>query len=292
MIKELANKNLIKLEDLEIEDILKFGDEAFLNPSLCNNFNLSLKEVKKIRKQKKLENAYLEDFVRDMIVMANYFVSKDKNYSKDDINSLILFLVSNSIRFKGKEEFYLEKIKEFDFINMDYALEIEKRKIDVSWRNERFLNQIYPIIDRFFIEKNDNVQDLIFEEEKKVKPAKEKISTITYTYPRNRKLAESVLENSNYLCSLNHNHKSFINKITNKPYMQAHHIIPLNYQFMFENSLDIKDNIVCLCSMCHDEIHHGINQKELIEKLYNLNHYKLKENGLDITLEELFELYM
>ncbi|MGL4999965.1 MAG: HNH endonuclease [Cetobacterium sp.] len=44
---------------------------------------------------------------------------------------------------------------------------------------------------------------------------------------------------------------------TNKQYMEAHHLIPMNAQDSFKNSLDVLGNVVSLCPNCHRMIHHG-----------------------------------
>lgn len=76
-------------------------------------------------------------------------------------------------------------------------------------------------------------------------------------------------------------------------YVEAHHLIPMKYQNMFEQSLDIPENIVALCPNCHRAIHYGKLEykNKIIEKLYNKRQKMLEENSIKITLEQLYEMY-
>ena len=66
-LKIKALNKEIKLEDLDVEDILKFNTLGFLNPTLKQYFGLSQSQIDKIRKQKKLTNAMREDCIRNII---------------------------------------------------------------------------------------------------------------------------------------------------------------------------------------------------------------------------------
>ena len=68
-------------------------------------------------------------------------------------------------------------------------------------------------------------------------------------------------------------------------------VIPLAFQYKFKNSLDIEENIVSLCSNCHNEIHYGFNAKKLISKLFEERKDILKAKGINITIDELYEYY-
>lgn len=63
------------------------------------------------------------------------------------------------------------------------------------------------------------------------------------------------------------------------------------YQDKFEYSIDIEENIVSLCSNCHNEIHYGENARNLIEKLYYERKSLLEKKNIYISLEELLSFY-
>lgn len=55
---------------------------------------------------------------------------------------------------------------------------------------------------------------------------------------------------------------------SDKPYTEPHHLIPLVRQDQFDVSLNVKENIISLCSNCHNEIHYGKDSDRLIQELY------------------------
>ena len=111
------------------------------------------------------------------------------------------------------------------------------------------------------------------------------------TYPRDRKVALNALSHAYYKCEMDEGHSTFIKRISGKPYTEPHHLVPMSYSYKFEVSLDVEENIVSLCSNCHNEIHYGIDAKRLIERLYYERKEVLKSVGIDISLEELLKMY-
>ena len=74
--------------------------------------------------------------------------------------------------------------------------------------------------------------------------------------------------------------------------MEGHHLIPLEFEYLFPYSLDVEENVVSLCSVCHDEIHHCVNYKELINKLYEERKDDLKKCGIEINdITYLYNMY-
>lgn len=59
----------------------------------------------------------------------------------------------------------------------------------------------------------------------------------------------------------------------------------------FDVSLDVEENIVSLCSNCHNHIHYGQGASELLTKLYYERKEALNSVGLNISLEELLSYY-
>ena len=112
-----------------------------------------------------------------------------------------------------------------------------------------------------------------------------------FYYKRNRERAINALNHAQFKCEINFQHPTFIRKIDNIPYTEAHHLIPMAFQDDFDYSIDIEENIVSLCSNCHNEIHYGINSKVLITQLYKQRKNLLKSKGINITLEKLLSYY-
>ncbi|MCL1901163.1 MAG: HNH endonuclease [Firmicutes bacterium] len=101
------------------------------------------------------------------------------------------------------------------------------------------------------------------------------------------------LKIANRNCENDAEHKSFI-KRNGEKYAEAHHLIPFCRWADFEhNGLDIAENIICLCSECHNELHYGTDERRraMLEKLFNKRKTLLKGKGLDITFEQLLIYY-
>lgn len=113
------------------------------------------------------------------------------------------------------------------------------------------------------------------------------------SYPRSEKVRKQALEKSNYLCAVNKEHKDFISRATNRNYVEVHHLIPLSHQENYRDSLDCVENIVCLCVSCHKKLHLARfeDKKYNIELLYNRKLEELESVGLNITLQEFYEIY-
>lgn len=111
------------------------------------------------------------------------------------------------------------------------------------------------------------------------------------TYPRDRKTALNALSHAGYVCEIDENHESFIRKNSNEKYTEPHHLIPMSFSDKFEHSLDVEENIVSLCSNCHNQIHYGRDARELIEQLYEQRKELLEKVGLEITLAHLLSMY-
>ena len=110
-------------------------------------------------------------------------------------------------------------------------------------------------------------------------------------YPRNPKIAEKVIAASGFQCQYDSLHKSFTSKRTGKKYLEPHHLIPLSYHGKFNTSLDVPENIVALCSNCHNCVHYGKDAKKILTKLYNDKIKELNSIGITITLNELLKMY-
>lgn len=120
-----------------------------------------------------------------------------------------------------------------------------------------------------------------------------KIKTSIDKWPRNPEISKTALEKADYKCEVNNEHTTFISRLTERPYMEAHHLIPMNEQDKFENNLDVLGNIVCLCSNCHRLLHHGKEKynNEIIKKLYYEREKSLEDYGIYISLEDLKKIY-
>lgn len=112
---------------------------------------------------------------------------------------------------------------------------------------------------------------------------------------RNPKVAAAALARADYKCEVDVNDKIFLRK-SGVGYTEPHHLIPISKfrDFDYENcSLDTMENIVSLCSHCHNLLHYGRDKDKtsVLKKLYEERKDALAKVGLDITFNELKEYY-
>jgi 5-methylcytosine-specific restriction protein A len=112
-------------------------------------------------------------------------------------------------------------------------------------------------------------------------------------FPRDAKVAANALEIAGYKCEIDENHVSFTRRANGENYTESHHLIPLSYQDDFEYGLDVEENIVSLCSNCHNCIHYGVDEERvsLLDMLYEERKEHLDRVGLKISLEDLKNYY-
>ena len=113
----------------------------------------------------------------------------------------------------------------------------------------------------------------------------------TVKYPRDPMVSKFALHRAEFQCEYNRNHISFTRKSDGKPYTEAHHLIPISYQELFDCSLDVPANIVSLCSHCHNCIHYGKESVVLLMNLFEQRQKELEQAGISICLEDLLKMY-
>ena len=114
------------------------------------------------------------------------------------------------------------------------------------------------------------------------------------TYLRDPAVARRALARAGYQCEADPTHPSFLCRDSSHPYMKPHHLIPMSMTDSFGVSLDREQNIFCLCSNCHNQIHYGAKPdvRRLLSKLFRSREREIRSIlGRDISLEELFQIY-
>ena len=110
-------------------------------------------------------------------------------------------------------------------------------------------------------------------------------------YPRDRKIAANALAHAHYLCEIDKRHVTFIRRNSEKNYTEPHHLVPMSCSDDYLVSLDTEENIVSLCSNCHNQIHYGKDADKLLSILYEKRKDALKAAGIDISFGRLLEIY-
>lgn len=118
------------------------------------------------------------------------------------------------------------------------------------------------------------------------------IEVVQSGFRRSSIIKRLALSRAGYQCEISHDHKTFTNRYTSKPYMEGHHLIPMQLQDEFDYSLDVCANIVCLCPLCHRMLHFGIKDDEmnLLKKIYDDRINRLDKSGLYVAKEDFIDL--
>ena len=113
-------------------------------------------------------------------------------------------------------------------------------------------------------------------------------------YIRNPEVSKRAIALTNFCCEIDNSHMHFISQATKHNYVEAHHLIPMEFQDDFETSIDVEANIVSLCVVCHKKLHHAIfkDKKEVLKKLYLQRINRLEKCGISISLEKLYSYYV
>lgn len=115
---------------------------------------------------------------------------------------------------------------------------------------------------------------------------------------KNVRVRDKAMRKANYRCEYDDRHQTFqtSNGLT---YMEGHHLIPCtptNTRYYFKKygvNIDCVENIVCLCPTCHRRVHFGSKEEKetILRKLWESRVDVLKDIGVDITFDDLFDLY-
>jgi 5-methylcytosine-specific restriction enzyme A len=174
------------------------------------------------------------------------------------------------------------------------ALKHFKKYIEYSYESElqAELFKEEQEFEKYLTENPTDVSRANIEDKPKDKPNYRSVNS-KKVWSRNPKYASEAVADADYLCEFVNQHKHFISKFNQKNYVEAHHLIPMQFQDQFECSLDIHANIVSICLVCHKQIHFGLfeDKKVILEKLFNSRKERLKASGINISLDELYSYY-
>ncbi len=104
-------------------------------------------------------------------------------------------------------------------------------------------------------------------------------------FSRSAATALQALKDADFKCEFSPDHPTFISAASDRPYVEAHHIIPISQSASFLTTLDVPSNIVALCPTCHRMIHHGLSRERraMVEALVRGRPKLLAQFGVSMT---------
>lgn len=110
---------------------------------------------------------------------------------------------------------------------------------------------------------------------------------------RDSEVSGNAIINAGYKYEYNPNHIWFNSKSTNRPYVEAHHLIPMAGYDDFEYSIDVEANVVSLCVVCHKKLHHATMREkiDILTYLYNERKERFEQCNIGLDLEEVVRYY-
>ena len=94
-------------------------------------------------------------------------------------------------------------------------------------------------------------------EDKPANPIKVITSGKQQHWSRSNVIPKKAIILAKYKCEYDDTHMYFTAKTTGENYVEAHHLVPMEFQNQFEKSLDVEANIISLCPLCHKKVHHA-----------------------------------
>lgn len=127
----------------------------------------------------------------------------------------------------------------------------------------------------------------------KIPKKNKRVAVVSWTYPRNKDYAAIALKKANYQCENIQSHQTFVSNKSKNQFMEAHHLIPMEFQDDFDSDLDVPENIICLCPNCHRSFHHSTKEylTKLIKRFYSQRNEGLQYRDIIITEERLTKYY-
>lgn len=203
---------------------------------------------------------------------------------------------------KGKQQYMCHLADEHAIYLLEQAISIQKNNevtkhlkaalVDIVGDKDSEYNQVeIESINELIV---DDAADTVPEwEGKKESQAVTTSSNTGREIPKRDPLrASNALKPAGFKCEFDNEDRTFLRK-NGKPYTEPHHLIPISKYRDFEYSVDIMENIVSLCSHCHNLLHYGrFEDKEpILEKLYEEQKEALSKCGIELTLEQLKSYY-
>lgn len=289
---------------------MKLGKEAFV--FFCDRESQLLYVGKYVNSYKKAEVEQGHEIIEYIPKYYHHKVGTPKEYKEDELRSYAYIELCKIIKIDidDANEIFLYKEKENEpkeailgvkgmasimYVNIEKDLyeDLSKQfqdKIDVKLSRKDL-----EVLEE--LEYQDDVENIEVDDNIIINDKPEEVPTLTEgtngkKRPRSARRAKNSIVLAKYQCEADSQHKSFTTKL-NKSYVEAHHLVPMEFQDDFAVSLDVEANIISLCPLCHSRLHHAIFEEKIdtLKKLYEVRKERLEKCGIKVSLKELYEFY-
>ena len=276
-------RKIFATEDIYVQTRTRHQDvyEDFIQ------FNLNIQDREKVSKSSGKPRSYASYLIRWIIIYEDIFKDKIDNITNFDAIKRLERLKTyfpNEFKKYNKEEGHFPSASFNSYIS--YVTQI-------CGKEEEYKdNELNYEINRLDFNEHIIEETLQLMEEPQKRKPKIKVGSL-YVYPRNRIVVYKAKMKSNWQCEFNNQHETFTSIANKKPYLDAHHLIPMATQDYYDNTIDFTDNVVCLCPTCHSRIHHAIipQKLEMIEVLYDKRKDLYQRHEIDINKQKLESYY-
>jgi 5-methylcytosine-specific restriction enzyme A len=199
----------------------------------------------------------------------------------EPLNSQEMKNIWNSFKGFSQTHKKLDLYDYIDFVNSIVNRQIRFAVLDVTEESYQ------DAIEQTRIDSNVEVNDVPRE------PVGTTRSGQSERWKRNNITSKKAIVLADYKCEYDESHSFFESKVTGKNYVEAHHLLPMEFQGQFNRSLDVEANIISLCPLCHKTVHHASLEEiePIIKKLYIKRKSRLQKCEIYIDINKLISYY-
>lgn len=302
-IEDILNLINNEMAARKVENIFKYDIVWYLSFYTDNEF-IKLYNISTSIEKEELKGKTIEDYKLSNKLNVVSYKYKGTNFSKPMlINTLLIIFLSKFVKDSQNEDFSFNEFYESLVANFSKIYTINKEKV-LSFILEN--ETIFKIIFKNAISEEDDFTERyipIYRPEKKEKIEDllaEKIDATSQEGVAKLEVVRSVLkklakEKSQYKCALHdiNNCNYFTSKDEHKNYLEIHHLVPREFSYNFEDTIEFVENYIPLCPRCHRMIHKAEDRERigLINYLFSQRHEELEKHNIHTTLKELYDFY-
>ena len=226
---------------------------------------------------------------------------RSTNFSRPTlIDTFIIIYIASFIRNAQIEDYSYNEFYECLVKSYNQIYQIDTTKVlSYIFKNEN----VFKVIFKNAISEDDDFTERYIPEykiRKNISIPTEKIDATSQEGVEKLEAVRAVLkklakDKSNYKCALYDINQCqyFTSKEEHKNYLEIHHLVPREFSYNFEDTIEFVENYVPLCPRCHRMIHKAEDRERigLINYLFSQRHEELEKHNINVTLKELYEFY-